>query len=63
MMNYNKEHAAGTALNVTGLDNNEGLRKLSGDDSSLHRSFGVNELWRIRRSARIFKIHSRIPRL
>lgn len=63
MMNYNKEQAAEVALNATGLDNDKELRKLSGDDNSLHRSFGLNDLWSIRRSAKIFKIHSRIPRL
>lgn len=63
MMDYNKEQAPGVALNRTELDNCKGLRKLSDDDSNLNRSFGVNGLWSIRRSARIFKIHNRIPRL
>lgn len=63
MMNNNKEYATGVALNETGSVNCNGEKKLSDHDNTVNRSFGVTDLWRIRRNARTFKIHNRIPRL
>jgi hypothetical protein len=63
MMNNNKEDATLVASNETGTGNSNGEKTLSNGDKSESRSFGVTELWSIRRSARVFKIHSRIPRL
>lgn len=63
MMNNNKEHATQVALNETGSGNCNGVKKLSDNDNTVSRSFGVTDLWSIRRNARTFKIHNRIPRL
>jgi hypothetical protein len=63
MMNNNKEDATPVALNETGTGNSNGAKNLSDDDKIASRSFGVTELWSIRRNARVFKIHNRIPRL
>jgi hypothetical protein len=62
MMNNNREHATQVALNETGNANCE-TKKLSGEDNTVGRSFGIADLWRIRQNARTFKIHNRIPRL
>lgn len=61
-MNNNREHATKVALNETGNSNCE-TKKLSGDDNMAGRSFGITDLWSIRRTARTFRIHNRIPRL
>ena len=63
MMNNNTEHATKVALNETGMGNSDEVKKLSGDDNTVSRSFGITDLWSIRRNKRVFKIHSRIPRL
>ena len=62
-MNNNKEHATQVALDETGLDNCNEDKQLSGNDNAESRSFGVTDLWSIRRNARTFKIHNRISRL
>jgi hypothetical protein len=63
MMNTNREHATKVALNETGRGNYEEAKKLPGDDNTMGRSFGITDLWSIRRNARAFKIHNRMPRL
>jgi hypothetical protein len=63
MMNNNKENATKVALNETGSGNCDEARKSSGDDNTVNRSFGITDLWSIRRNARTFRIHNRIPRL
>jgi hypothetical protein len=63
MTNNNIERATKVALNETGNATVDEARKLSGDDNNAGRSFGVTDLWSIRRNARTFKIHNRIPRL
>jgi hypothetical protein len=63
MMNNNSEHAAKLALNERGMGNSDEEKKSSGDDNAVSRSFGITDLWSIRRNARAFKIHNRIPRL
>ena len=63
MMNNNREYATKVALNETGRGNCDETTKLSGDDNTLGRSFGITDLWRIRRNKRVFKIHNRISRL
>jgi hypothetical protein len=62
-MNNNKEHATGVALNERGRDNGNGTKNSPGGDNNLSRSFGATDLWSIRRNARTFKIHNRIPKL
>lgn len=63
MTNNNKEDATEFALNEEGSDNSNGAKTLSDSDKSASRRFGVIELWSIRRNARVFRIHNRIPRL
>jgi hypothetical protein len=63
MMNNNREHATKVALNESGTGTGDEVKKLSGDDNTVGRSFGITDLWSMRRNARTFKIHSRIPRL
>ena len=62
MMNNNQEHATKVALNETGNGGSE-TKKISDDDNTAGKSFGITDLWSIRRNARTFKIHNRIPRL
>jgi len=63
MMNNNIEHATKVAVNENGKGNCNGVKKLSANDNTVSRSFGVIALWSIRRNARTIKIHNRIPRL
>lgn len=63
MMNTDREHATKIALNETGRGNCDEAKKLSGDDNTMSRSFGIADLWSIRRNMRTLKIHNRIPRL
>jgi hypothetical protein len=63
MTNNNKENATVVALIETGTGNSNGAKTLSDGDKSTSRSFGLIELWSIRRNARVYKIHNRIPRL
>ena len=63
MMNNNKEDATVVVLNEAGTGNSNEATSLSDDNSNAARSFGVIELWNMRRNARVFKIHNRIPRL
>jgi hypothetical protein len=62
MTNNNTERATKVALNETANANGE-TKKLSGEDNTGGKSFGITDLWFIRRNARTFKIHNRIPRL
>jgi hypothetical protein len=63
MMNNNKEDATLVAFNDAGTGNSNGAKILSAGDKNGTRSFGVTELWNMRRNARVYKIHNRIPRL
>ena len=63
MTNNNKEGAKVVALSEAGTGNSNEAKALSGNDKSTSRSFGVIELWNMRRNARVFRIHNRIPRL
>jgi hypothetical protein len=62
MTNNNTEHATKVALNETANANSE-TKNLSAEDNTVGRSFGIIDLWSIRRNARAFRIHNRIPRL
>ena len=62
MTNNNIEHATKVAMNETANANSE-TKKLSEEDNTVGKSFGITDLWFIRRNARTFKIHNRIPRL
>ena len=44
------------------VNNEKEAEQFSGDGTS-NRSFGITDIWNIRRAARTFKIHDRIPRL
>lgn len=63
-MNNNKADAIELASNETGSasENEKGLHN-SKDNGDSKRNFGVLNLWSIRRGARIYRIHNRIPRL
>ena len=62
-MNNNQVPATDVALNETRLENGKESNGSSDDGGSLSRRFGMMDLWSIRRNARKFKIHNRIPRL
>ena len=63
MMDYNNVPESKVAFNETQVKNGRDLNQLSEDNDTFNRRFGVMDLWSIRRSARKFKIHNRIPRL
>ncbi len=63
MTHNNRERATKVALNETRNGNSDEAKKLSGDDNTVGKSFGITDLWSIRRNARTFRIHHRIPRL
>ncbi|HWI93316.1 MAG TPA: hypothetical protein VNT20_18685 [Flavisolibacter sp.] len=63
MMNNNKEHEVNITLSETRTGNGDGVRRLSTNDNIVNRSFGITDLWSIRRNVRTFRIHNRIPRL
>ena len=63
MTNNNTENATVVALQETGTGSSNGAKTLSGGDKSACRGFGVVDLWYMRRNARMFRIHNRIPRL
>jgi hypothetical protein len=63
MMTNNKEQPTIVGVNEKGVENSNGERMLSGSDNTTTRSFGLTALWSIRKNARTFKIHNRIPRL
>jgi hypothetical protein len=63
MMNTNKVPATEVALIETGVENGEESKLLSEDNGNSNQRFGLMDLWSIRRSARKFKIHNRLPRL
>ena len=62
-MNNNKVDAIEIASQEAGTGNSNGAKTLSAGDKSANRSFGITELWNMRRNARVFRIHNRIPRL
>jgi hypothetical protein len=64
-MYNNPTNEAGNASNdtrETGNDQKENMQS-SGTNRDQTRSFGQVELWRLRRSAKSFRIHGRIPRV
>lgn len=50
-------------VNETGSANGKDGKQLSDDTVASARKFGAMDLWKIRSSARRFRIHNRIPRL
>jgi hypothetical protein len=62
MTNNNTEHATKVALNEIANANSE-TKNLSAEDNTVGKSFGIIDLWSIRRNARAFRIYNRIPRL
>ena len=63
MMNHNKMPSTGAGSNETGAEYGKDVKQLSDDNVALNRRFGVMDLWKIRKNARSFKIHSRLPRV
>ena len=63
MTNTNKDNASSVAVNENGTGNGNGNKGEAVSDNTVNRSFGVTDLWSIRRNSRTFRIHNRIPRL
>ena len=64
MMNNTQEYANEFASHENQNENNENLTTQQPEEqTNATRSFGMVDIWKIRRSAKKFKIHSRIPRL
>jgi hypothetical protein len=63
MMNNNNVPTAAVDVNGTEAENGKDVNPLSNDNGSATRSFGLVNLWSIRRNARKFRIHGRMPRL
>jgi hypothetical protein len=62
-MTDNTEQATAIVVNKTEAGNGEESKQRSHDNGTLNRHFGVVDLWKIRRNARTFRIHNRIPRI
>jgi hypothetical protein len=63
MTHRNTNDATQFAENENGTDNCNGGKESRAGDKSVNRSFGLTDLWSIRRNSRTFRIHNRIPRL
>ena len=64
MMNNTQAFANEFATNETLQVNDENqTTQQNQETTNSTRSFGMIDIWKIRRSAKKFKIHSRIPRL
>ena len=64
MMNNTQEFANEFATDETLQENDENqTTQQNQEETNSTRSFGMIDIWKIRRSAKKFKIHSRIPRL
>jgi hypothetical protein len=61
-MNHSTEHANDFASDESMKNENETTEQRKGQNDT-SRSFGVTDIWNIRRIAKKFKIHDRIPRL
>ena len=63
-MNHSTEHANDFASDESMTVNKENeTTEQPKDHNDTSRSFGVTDIWNIRRVAKKFKIHDRIPRL
>jgi hypothetical protein len=62
-MTDNTEQATEIVVNKTAAENGEDSKQGSHENGTINQHFGVVDLWRIRRSARTFRIHNRIPRI
>ena len=64
MMNNTQEFANEFATDETQTVNEENqTTQQNQEETTSTRSFGMVDIWKIRRSAKKFKIHSRMPRL
>lgn len=59
-MTNNNAQVTEITVNEKGVDNGQRMAEM---ESPVNRSFGVTTLWNIRKNARTFKIHNRMPRL
>lgn len=64
-MDKNKMDATEIASDETQLtgSNEKEANQISDSKEVPNRSFGITDIWKIRRAARTFTIHNRIPRL
>lgn len=64
MMNNTQEFANEFATDENQNENDQNVTtQETQEETNSTRSFGTVDIWKIRRSAKKFKIHSRIPRL
>jgi len=64
MMNNTQEFANEFATDENQNENDQNVTtQQNQEETNSTRSFGMVDIWKIRRSAKKFKIHSRIPRL
>lgn len=63
MNNNNQQQEKSIVLNESDTVDSSEVKKSHGYDRSVVRNFSVMNLWSIRRNARTFRIHNRIPRL
>jgi hypothetical protein len=64
MMNNTQEYANEFATHEIQNENDENVTTQQPQEATNStRSFGMVDIWKIRRSAKKFKIHSRMPRL
>ena len=64
MMNNTQEFANEFATNENQNENDQNVTtQQNQEETTPTRSFGMVDIWKIRRSAKKIKIHSRIPRI
>lgn len=61
-MNHSKMPLKGAGSFEIGMEYGKDVKQLSDDNVALSRRFGVMDLWKIRKNARSFRIHNRLPR-
>ena len=62
-MAENIEQATEVVISKTETENGEETKQATNENGTSTHYFGVVDLWKIRRRARTFRIHNRIPRL
>ena len=64
MMNNTQEFANEFATDENQNENDQNVTtQQNQEETNSTRSFGMVDIWKIRRSAKKFKIHSRMPRI
>lgn len=63
MMNSNNASLERVATDETSVENGKDSKQSLSDNDTFKRRFGLMDLWKIRNSARSYRIHSRISRV